>query len=59
MGQVHTNNGFWGVPQDTGPMGLLYREDLLSEAGIEAPKTWDDYAAAAETYHPRTRRAIW
>ena len=33
--QVNTNGGLWGIPQDTGPMGLLYREDLLSAAGIE------------------------
>ena len=57
--QVNTNGGLWGIPQDTGPMGLLYREDLLSAAGIEAPKTYDEFAAAAETYHARTRRATW
>jgi multiple sugar transport system substrate-binding protein len=56
-GQVSANNGFWGVPQDTGPMGLLYRDDLLSDAGIEAPKTWDDYAAAAETYHSKNPKS--
>lgn len=56
-GQVSANNGFWGVPQDTGPMGLLYREDLLSSAGIEAPKTWDDFAAAAETYHSKNPKS--
>ena len=37
--QVNINGGLWGIPQDTGPMGLLYREDLLHDAGIEAPKT--------------------
>ena len=51
--QVNVNGGLWGIPQDTGPMGLLYRDDLLSEAGIEAPKTWDDFAAAAEAYHSK------
>ena len=55
--QVHVNNGFWGVPQDTGPMGLLYRDDLLGDAGIEAPKTWDDFAAAAETYHSKNSKS--
>ena len=49
--QVNTNGGLWGIPQDTGPMGLLYREDLLSAADIEVPKTYDEFAAAAETYH--------
>ena len=38
-------------------MGLLYREDLLSDAGIEAPKTWDDFAAAAETYRTKNPKS--
>ena len=32
-------------------MGLLYREDLLKAASVEVPKTWPDFAAAAEKYH--------
>jgi multiple sugar transport system substrate-binding protein len=55
--QVNTNGGLWGIPQDTGTMGLLYREDLLSEAGLEAPKTYDDFAAAAETYHSKNPKS--
>ena len=55
--QVNTNGGLWGIPQDTGPMGLLYREDLLSAAGIEAPKTYDDFAAAAATYHSKNPKS--
>ena len=56
-GQVKVNNGLWGIPQDTGPMGLLYRNDLFSDAGIEAPATWDDFAAAAETYHTKNPKS--
>jgi len=55
--QVNTNGGLWGVPQDTGPMGLLYREDLLQQAGLEAPKTYDDFAAAAQTYHSKNSKS--
>ena len=55
--QVNTNGGLWGIPQDTGPMGLLYREDLLSAAGIQAPKTYDDFAAAAQTYHSKNPKS--
>ena len=55
--QVNTNGGLWGIPQDTGPMGLLYREDLLSAAGIEVPKTYDEFAAAAETYHAKNPKS--
>ncbi len=56
--QVNTNGGLWAIPQDTGPMGLLYRDDLLSAAGLEAPKTWDDFAAAAETYHSKNPKSF-
>ncbi|NUT33240.1 MAG: sugar ABC transporter substrate-binding protein [Hamadaea sp.] len=37
----------YGVPQDSGPMGLFYRVDLLEKFGVAVPKTWDEYAAAA------------
>ena len=55
--QVNTNGGLWGIPQDTGPMGLLYREDLLSAAGIEPPKTYDEFAAAAQTYRSKNPKS--
>jgi len=38
-------------PQDTGPMGMLYRADLFEKYGIGVPKTWDDFAAAARKLH--------
>src|SRR3712207_3954907 len=48
--QVAKEGRVYGIPQDTGPMGLLYRNDLLEDAGIEPPKTWEDFAAAADKY---------
>ena len=46
------NGGIYGVPWDTGPLGLIYRQDLLDKAGIKTPiKTWDDFATAAVKYH--------
>lgn len=49
-GQVTIGDAVYAIPQDTGPMGLLYRQDLLSAAGLEAPTTWDDFATAAAAY---------
>jgi multiple sugar transport system substrate-binding protein len=50
--QVKGQNGeIWGYPQDTGPMGMLYRADLFAKYGIAVPKTWDDFAAAARKLH--------
>ncbi len=41
----------YGVPQDTGPMGLLYRKDIFDKYGITVPKTWEQFAAAAHKLH--------
>jgi multiple sugar transport system substrate-binding protein len=38
-------------PQDTGPMGMLYRADLFEQHSITVPKTWDEFAAAARKLH--------
>lgn len=48
--QLSKGEVVYAVPQDVGPMGLLYREDLLKAAGVEAPKTWEEFATAAATY---------
>ncbi len=53
--QVTNGDAVYAIPQDAGPMGNLYREDILAEAGItEAPVTWDDYAVAAEAVKSAT-----
>ncbi|NCT91429.1 extracellular solute-binding protein [Cellulomonas sp. APG4] len=38
----------YAIPQDSGPMAMFYREDLFTEAGIEIPTTWEEFATAAE-----------
>lgn len=53
--QVSPADEVWAVPQDVGPMGNLYREDILSEAGItEPPATWAEYAEAARAVKEKT-----
>ncbi|SFR70457.1 multiple sugar transport system substrate-binding protein [Agromyces sp. CF514] len=53
--QVAPDKEVWAIPQDVGPMGNLYREDILAEAGItEPPATWDDYATAAKAVKEKT-----
>jgi multiple sugar transport system substrate-binding protein len=50
--QVSGQNGeVWAIPQDTGPMGMLYRQDIFDQYGITVPTTWDEFAAAARTLH--------
>lgn len=54
-GQVADDEGVWSIPMDAGPMGNLYREDILAEAGVtEAPKTWAEFAEAAEAVREQT-----
>lgn len=45
--QVTNGDAIYGLPWDSGPMGFLYRADVLEEFGIEVPVTWDDFAEAA------------
>jgi multiple sugar transport system substrate-binding protein len=43
-GKVYT------IPLDGDFQMVYYRSDLLKEAGISAPKTWDDYLAIAKAF---------
>ena len=45
------SEALYGVPQDSGPMMFYYRSDVFQKLGLQAPKTWDDYAAAARKVH--------
>jgi multiple sugar transport system substrate-binding protein len=50
--QVSGSDGqVWAIPQDTGPMGMLYRKDIFDKYGITPPKTWDEFAIAAKKLH--------
>ncbi len=53
--QVVVNDQVLAVPQDSGPMGNLYREDIMAAAGVtEPPATWADYKTAAEKVRANT-----
>ncbi len=41
----------FGIPWDTGPMGLLYRKDIFDRYGIAVPKSWQDFATQGEKLH--------
>ena len=47
--------GFWGLPYHDGPECLIYRKDLLQEAGLEVPATWEAFHAAARRLHAPDR----
>ena len=57
--QVVANDKVLAIPQDSGPMGNLYREDILTAAGVtEPPATWADYKTAAEAVRANTTSYI-
>lgn len=43
--------GFWGMPYHDGPQCLIYRTDLLAQAGVAVPRTWAEFHAAARRLH--------
>jgi multiple sugar transport system substrate-binding protein len=53
--QVSNSSGTWGIPQDSGPLGTLYRKDIFDKAGVTTPpKTWADFADAAQKVKSKT-----
>lgn len=49
--------GIYAIPAASGPMGFFYRKDLFAKYGISPPKTWADYAAAAQKLHAADAKA--
>lgn len=45
--QVTFDGHVYALPQDVGPMALVYRSDLLEKYGIAVPKTWKEFGEAA------------
>jgi len=50
-GSVDINGKLYGLPQDSGPMAMFYNATVFTKYGIEVPKTWDEYLAAAQKLH--------
>ncbi|WP_136586242.1 ABC transporter substrate-binding protein [Microbacterium hydrothermale] len=45
---VSSGDAVYAIPVDGGPMGMLYRQDILDQYGIAAPTTWTEFADAAQ-----------
>ncbi|MFI2102639.1 ABC transporter substrate-binding protein [Isoptericola sp. NPDC019693] len=54
---VHSGDGVYGLPMDSGPMALFYNEDVFAKYGVEVPTTWDEYLEAARTIHEKDPKA--
>ena len=38
----------YALPYDAAPMLMWYRKDMLAKAGVEVPKTWDEFEQAGK-----------
>ncbi len=48
-GQVSPDGkAVYGIPQDTGPLALMYNKRIFDQYGLSVPTTWDEYAQQAE-----------
>ncbi|GAA2044083.1 sugar ABC transporter substrate-binding protein [Agromyces tropicus] len=45
---VSSGDAVYAIPVDGGPMGMLYRTDILDQYGIAVPTTWEEFATAAQ-----------
>lgn len=55
--QVTFGGEEFAMPYDAPPMVMWYRQDLLADAGVAVPKTWDEFEAAARALkkvHPES-----
>ena len=49
--QVLLGNSIFAIPQDTGPMGLWYRQDIFQKYNLPVPTTWAQFADDAAKLH--------
>lgn len=46
--QANKEEKLYGVPYATNASGVLYNVDIFKKAGVEVPKTWDEFLAACK-----------
>jgi multiple sugar transport system substrate-binding protein len=49
--QVSNNGKIYAIPQDSGPMGILYRQDIFQKYNLPVPTTWAQFAQEAVALH--------
>ncbi|MBV8176428.1 MAG: extracellular solute-binding protein, partial [Verrucomicrobia bacterium] len=49
--QVSDGDTVYAMPWDSGPIGMLYRNDVFEKHGISLPKTWEEFAEQAIKLH--------
>jgi multiple sugar transport system substrate-binding protein len=49
--QSSRGNAVYAIPEDIGPLALLYRPDVFEKYNLTVPKTWQQFADAAHKLH--------
>jgi multiple sugar transport system substrate-binding protein len=49
--QVSLGNAVYGIPEDTGPLALYYRQDVFQKYNLPVPTTWAQFADDAAKLH--------
>lgn len=52
--QVSSGDAVYAIPQDSGPMGMLYRADIFEKYGLEVPTTWAEFEEQAKKLREQT-----
>ncbi len=47
LADISNNGGIYAIPDDGGPVALMYRQDIFAKYQLTPPKTWAEYAADA------------
>jgi multiple sugar transport system substrate-binding protein len=51
--QVSDGDKVYAIPQDTGPLGMLYRKDVFDRYGVKVPTTWEEFATEGKALHKK------
>lgn len=57
--QVSSGSGVYGIPEDTGPMGLFYQKSLFAKNHLTPPKTWAQFEQQAMTFHKKNPKLYY
>jgi multiple sugar transport system substrate-binding protein len=49
--EVSSGSAVYGIPGDSGPMGLYYNSALFKKFGLSIPKTWTQFTSDAAKLH--------
>jgi multiple sugar transport system substrate-binding protein len=48
LNDISSGSSIYAIPDDGGPVAMLYRKDIFDKYGLTPPATWAEYAADAQ-----------